>query len=164
MQVPKRRYDKIYEQPDPHLTREKYDEFKARLDRLVNVTRFQAMAEVARLAEMGDFSENAAYQMAKGKLRGINARIIELENILKRAVIIGSGQGNEVELGSTVTVDCAGKEKSYRILGSSETDPLKGVISHNSPFGSALLGRRVGDNVRVRLTGKIIECKIIKIA
>ena len=119
--------------------------------------------EVKRLAEMGDFSENAAYQMAKGRLRGINDRINELTEYLKHVVIITPKNTGTVQLGSTVTVEINGKQKTYTILGSTETDPSTGVISHQSPVGAALMGRRVGDTVEIQLAGKRVECKIITI-
>jgi transcription elongation factor GreA len=102
--------------------------------------------------------------MAKGRLRGINQRILELEDHLKRAIIINPKEQSElVQLGSTVTINVDGRQKIYQILGSSETNPLTGIISHNSPLGSALLGHRVGDKIKIRGAKKEIEYQIIKI-
>lgn len=149
---------------DPNITKEKFNELKARLYKLEKFSQPAASREVQRLAEMGDFSENAAYQMAKGRLRGINQRILDLKEQLKNAIIIETKKNKEqVQIGHTVTVEFNGKQKKYQILGSAETDPLKGIISHNSPIGSALIGFKAGDVVTVELENKSIEYRIIKI-
>ncbi|MFA5022437.1 MAG: GreA/GreB family elongation factor [Patescibacteria group bacterium] len=164
MQVPKRKPGKYTNlQPDPHLTEEKFNELKDKLQKLKD-SHPQAAAEMRRLAELGDLSENAAYQIAKGRLRGINQRILELQDHLKRAVTISSEKNSgTVQLGCKVIVEIDGQQKTYQILGSSETDPFKGIISHNSPIGSALIGCKIGDIVKIQLKNKIVEYKIIKI-
>lgn len=164
MQVPKRRYDKIYERPDPHISEAKFNELKNKLDRLKNHSRYTAMEEVARLAEMGDFSENHAYQVAKGRLRGINARIIELEDYFKHVIIIKNEKDkSDIKLGDTVSLLQDGKPKTYQLLGPLEADPLKGIISHKSPIGAALVGHKVGDKFTVKLATKTVKIEILKI-
>lgn len=179
MQIPKRKPGKYTdERPDPNLTEAEFNKLKSNLAEL-KLALPRAADEVKRLAAMGDFSENAAYQMAKGKLRGISQRILELEDQLKNAMIIKPIKGGKtVKLGSKVTVEEvsrhsllntkgwrdadieSAKEKTYLILGSAETNPQKGIISHNSPIGSALMGHRVGDKIKTP-TG--VEFTIIKI-
>ncbi len=163
MQVPYRKPGKYSQmKSDPLLTEGKILELTNKLDRLKNVSRPRGAEEVKRLAELGDFSENVEYQLAKGKLRGINDNITKIENQLKNAVIIPhQKQTNTVEIGSTVTVENNGVEKSYQILGSVETDPQKGIISYNSPIGSALLGCKVGDIIKIG--PKEVAYKIIRI-
>ena len=165
MQVPYRKPGKFSQiKPDLLVTPEKLTELTRKLDRLKNHTRPQAADEVARLAEMGDFSENAAYQMAKGRLRGINNTIMKLEHQTGHAIIIDPKQAKDtVEVGHTITVLLNNQEKIYTILGSAETDPEKGVISHTSPIGQALLGSRVGDTVTVQLAQREVQYKIMKI-
>lgn len=154
-----------HRQADPHVTPAKLQEFKTKLARLKQVNQLRAIQEVKRLAELGDFSENAAYQIAKGRLRGINERISELESAIGKAILIPSGtQGNRVQLGHLVTVELDGQEKMYRILGSSETDPTRGIVSHTSPLGRALLGKKVGETFIVRLADKDVNCTIRDIA
>ncbi len=148
---------------DPMITKAKFLELQEKLDYLKTKARPQTAAEVARLAEMGDFSENYAYQAAKGRLRGINNNILKLEHQLNRAVIITPTNSDRVQVGHTVTVECDGKEKTFQILGSSETDPTRGIISQNSPIGSALLNKKIGDIVIIT-TNKTIEYKIIAIS
>lgn len=164
MRVPIRKPGKYTnDKPDLHLTPAKFSELKTKLASL-KASHPAAANEVKRLAELGDFSENAAYQMAKGRLRGINQRILELEDRLNHAVMIEPKQNTSVvALGHRVTVEIASKQASYVILGSTETDPLNGVISHNSPLGSALMGHSVGDTVTIQSGGKGVECRIINI-
>lgn len=165
MQTPYRKKE-TYIQPkaDPNITPEKFAALTAKLKRMKDVDRPRLSEEVKHLASMGDFSENAGYQLAKGRLRGLNQRISEAEDLLKRAEVIeASPDKDHVGLGHSVTVEINGKIKIYKILGSTETDPLGGIISHNSPLGAALLGHRVGDIVSVILGDRTAEYKIIKI-
>ncbi|MFA6394217.1 MAG: GreA/GreB family elongation factor [Patescibacteria group bacterium] len=148
--------------PDPHITAEKFQELKNKLERMKK-SRPALIEEVKFHALNGDFSENAAYQIAKGRLRGLNQRILETEDQLKRAMIIIPGQTSRVALGSRVTVKAGGKEKTFLILGSAETNPGQGVISSNSPIGSLLMGRRAGDRVMLKLKDKETEYEILKI-
>jgi len=165
MQVPKRKSEEHkFKKPDLHITEARLGHLRDELKKL-KTRHPRAAEEVKRLALLGDFSENFAYQMAKRKLRGINKRIIELDNQIKRAIIIKPNKNTvAVQIGHTVTIETAGKQKTYLILGSAETDPSKGIISHNSPIGSALIGKKMGDKINLLLTDKKIEYKIIKIS
>jgi len=165
MRIPYRKPGKYSQiQSDPVLTKEKEVEIKRQMDRLKNTSRPRAAAEVARLAELGDFSENVEYQLAKGRLRGINNRILILENQLRQAVIITpQPQTGTVGLGHTVTIESDGRERTYQILGAAETNPKQGIISHNSPIGAAIIGRKVGETVRIKLAKRDVEYKILKI-
>lgn len=165
MQTPHRKPGKWTNfKQDPMMTQEKFDELKNKLERLKTVSRPQAAAEVSRLAELGDFSENVEYQMAKGRLRGINNSILTTENQLRQAVIIAPQKKSDtVQIGTIVTVACNNEQKTYQILGSLETDPSQGVISHVSPIGAALLGRAVGETVTVTLAHKEMTCRIVEI-
>ncbi|MEK7631313.1 MAG: GreA/GreB family elongation factor [Patescibacteria group bacterium] len=151
MRIPTRKPGKYTDQTrDPHMTQAKFDELKSQLARMLKARPAQT-AEVKHLAEMGDFSENAAYQIAKGRLRGLNQRIMEIEDHLKYAKIITPEKSSTVQLGSTVTIEQAGKQQTFTILGPTETNPAKGIISHKSPMGAALMGKRVGDVLRLTL-------------
>jgi transcription elongation factor GreA len=165
MRVPIRKPGKFtHLKPDPHLTEEKFNALKNNLERLKKISRPRAAEETKRLAEMGDFSENAAYQISKGRLRGINQRILDIEDHLKRAIIIHQIKNiKTVQLGHWVTIENNGKQKTYQILGSSETDPTRGIISHNSPIGSALIGKKIEDKINIKTTNKEVVYTIIKI-
>lgn len=165
MQVPKRKPG-IYtnQESDPHLTSAKLDELKRELQRLKTISRPQAIAETKRLAEMGDFSENAEYQIAKGRLRGINNRIDELIDQIDRAVVIVADTASGViAIGHTVTVEIDGVKKSFHILGPTESNPQAGIISYQSPLGAALVGKRVGDTFSQLIGRKEVSCRIIAI-
>nr|MBD3359350.1 transcription elongation factor GreA [Candidatus Buchananbacteria bacterium] len=165
MRVPKRRYDSNPQQNfDPYISQKQADQMKADLEKMIKIIRPKLIKEVEEHAKLGDFSENAAYQVAKGKLRGLNNRILVLQNNLNKAVIIKSDNNHEtVCLGCKVKVKTNDKQYTYTILGSQETDPQKGIISHLSPIGSALLGHRTGDEVEVKIDDKIIKYKILEI-
>lgn len=165
MQVPRRKPGKYtFARKDINLTQAAYDQLVDELERLRR-DQPRAAQEVMRLAEMGDFSENAAYQMAKGRLRAINQKIEELEGYLRQVVIITPPRSTDtVQLGSVVEVDFAGTPKVFTILGSEEVDLSKGVISHVSPIGAALMGHRVGDVVTIMINNRTVTCAIKKIS
>lgn len=166
MRLPNRKPGKYtFPQFDPHLTQEKFDELKAELDKLVKKVRPQAARETRQYAENGDFSENAEYQIAKGRLRGINRKIDELQSQVNHAVIIPSPTNTRtVQIGHTVTVSMDGVEKTYRILGPTEANPQGGIISYKSPLGAALLGHQAGGIVSLNLGGKSVQCIIHSIS
>jgi len=164
MQTPQRKPGKYAGiKPDPNITEKKHKELKSKLERLKKA-QLPAIKEVKRLALMGDFSENVAYQMAKGRLRGINQGILDIEDHLKRAEIIKVLRNKDkVQLGSKVTVKVNNKEKTYLILGSSEVNLKENIISHNSPLGSVLIGKKAGDIAKIKTTKGEVEYMIIKI-
>ncbi len=144
------------------MTGHKFAELKADLEGLKK-KQPHAASEVARLAELGDFSENVEYQQAKGRLRGILNAITRIEFQLNQAEIIEPSESGVVQIGSTVTVEVDGKEKTYTILGSSETDPGKNIISYTSPLGSVLLGKSVEEKFEADIGGKIVTIQILHI-
>lgn len=169
MQTPKRKPGKYSnEKKDPYITKDKFSELKNKLEGLKKAQP-RLCQEVKRLASDGDFSENAAYQIAKGRLRGVNQGILDLEKYLKQAIIIQSKSCNSIQLGSMVTIEITGentvkKIKTYKILGSTETDPLNNVISHNSPLGSVLMNKKVNDILKVEIAGNKKIIKILEIS
>ena len=150
---------------EPHMTQEQLDAMKSKLKHLKTVSRPRMIAKTREYAQNGDFSENAEYQIAKGKLRGINRGITELEYQIPRAIVIDAPtQVEKVQMGHTVTVSTStGQEFTWKILGPKESDPTKGIISHKSPIGQALLDKRIGEvavidspNGRIEYTVKSI--------
>lgn len=165
MRVPIRKAGKYARiKHDPYITQEKYNKFKASLNRLKNVDRLPAIKEVKEQAAFGDFSDNAAYSIAKGNLRSINNRILKIEEYLKTAIIIKENpKSDTVKLGSTVTVESKGKVKKYKILGSAEVDIAKGIISHNSPIGAGLVGQRKRSIIKIKIKDQDVVFKILNI-
>ena len=137
-----------------YLTPEGMVELEARLKYLTEQRRAE-VAERLRLAleEGGDLSENAEYEDAKNEQAFVEGEILRLETILSTAQIIeSSGKKDKVELGSVITVTEKGSRQKevYRLVGSAEANPRDGKISVESPLGRALLGAKVGDNVKYK--------------
>jgi transcription elongation factor GreA len=148
---------------DNFLSPQAIQKYKNELEDLLKNQRAPAIKEVQRTAEMGDFSENAAYQMAKWRLRGINYRITTLEEKLKSAVVIKASTDGRISIGSTVTLETNGRQIIYQILGSQESNPTKGLISYLSPIGAALIGHKAGDEVSINIQDKNVFYKILEI-
>ncbi|PIR48029.1 transcription elongation factor GreA [Candidatus Uhrbacteria bacterium CG10_big_fil_rev_8_21_14_0_10_50_16] len=137
---------------DHHMTAGKLERLKAELARLQR-EHPEAKEEMQRTAEEGDFSENAGYQDAKRRLRGMNSRMLRLQERISQAVVINDGPTDgTVGIGSTVVLKNTQGERTFRIVGAQEVDLSKGRISHVSPLGAALLGKRPGDSVTVGST------------
>ncbi len=164
MRVPIRKPGKhTHDKKDPYITKDKFIALKKNLEKMKKAQPHLAR-EVKRLALNGDFSENAEYQIAKGRLRGLNQKIIEVEKEIKNAIIIkGDDKKDKVKLGSSVTVEINGKEKTFTILGSAEADPLQNIISHNSPVGRALMNKKISEVARIKIKNKETKYKIIEI-
>jgi transcription elongation factor GreA len=123
----------------------------------------EAIREVERTKEYGDFSENAEYKEAKYKLRQLHSQINRIKNQLKKAVEIKVEKSDRVQIGSTVKIEVNGEPREYQILGSIESNPGEGKISNQSPIGAALLGHRAGDSIKVELKNKVVVYKILEI-
>lgn len=149
---------------DPVMTQEKFNSLQTKLERILTVTRPQAIKETRQYAENGDFSENAEYQIAKGRLRGLNKTIDELQQQLSHAQIIPSPQNNlQVQTGHTVTISTNTTKQTFQILGPIEANPQAGIISYKSPLGALLLGHKVGDTVSLSIGDKVVPYKILEI-
>lgn len=142
-----------------YLTKEGLTELKKEYDELVNKKRTDVLARVTQARNMGDLSENAEYVASREELTFIDGRIDELEIILKQAVVIRENvkaSNHAVKLGSTVTLSVNGKKEIFTVVGEWEADPTNKKISHESPLGKVLIGKRVGEKVQVEApVGKI---------
>lgn len=147
-----------------HLTQGGLDRLKDQLERLKKSLP-QLIGETARAAAYGDRSENAEYKEAKSTLRRTHRQIIGIEDRIKRSVVIKKDPGatGSVQIGSTVVLEIKGKQKTFEILGSYETDPARGRISFQSPLGAALLGHMVGEDIIVETPGGAQEYRILEI-
>lgn len=136
-----------------------------------DVRRPEIAAKLKRALEFGDLSENAEYQEAKEEQAMVESRIVELEEQLKNVELIEEKEerisvDNLVQIGSTVTLKNMtdnDKPETYTIVGSTETDPLKGRISNESPIGDAILDKKKGDVVKVKVPAGTYEYKILEI-
>jgi transcription elongation factor GreA len=149
------------------LTAQGAAELRKELDDLINVKRPALAAQLKDAISQGDLSENADYIDAKEQQGFLEGRIQYLENLLRSAVIIDEDDISdltEVQPGTTVTIQGEGDPpETYQIVGAAEADPPNGKISNESPLGSALLGRRKGERVRVQTPGGVWEVTIKKI-
>jgi len=128
------------------------------LEELKSVKRPYIVDRLSNARSQGDLSENSDYQNARDELEFLDGRISELEDVLKNAQIVDdSGNGNGVSVGTTVTLKVNTTQVQFQIVGDWEADPAEKKISHTSPLGKALYGKRVGEQVEVEApAGKIV--------
>lgn len=151
-----------------YLTEEGLEELKKEYDELVNKKRPEVLTRLSDARNQGDLSENAEYVAAREELNFIDGRIEELEELLKQATLIKetphkSGGSIVVALGSKVTLHIDGKKEIFTVVGEWEADPTEKKISHESPLGKALLGKKVGEAFAVEAPAGKISYKIAAI-
>ncbi len=145
------------------LTKDGLVELKKEYDELVNVKRPAAVVRLSDARDLGDLSENSEYASAKQDLSFIDGRIIELEEILHGAQVVTSHKRGLVEVGCKVTLHTDGKREVFTVVGEWEANPVEKKISHESPLGKALLGKKVGDAVEVEAPAGKLLYKILHI-
>lgn len=141
------------------VTEEGLEALKKELATLRDEKRPALVDRLANARSQGDLSENSDYQNAKDELEFLDGRIEELAEVLSRSVAVSpkGGSHGEVVLGTKVTVKNGVGNHTFHIVGEWEADPTQKKISHTSPLGQALLGRKVGDKVEVVApAGKIL--------
>jgi transcription elongation factor GreA len=148
-----------------YLSREGLEKLRAELDEMVNVRRPEVAQRIHDAKEHGDLTENAEYEDAKNEQAFVEGRIATVEALIKNATIIDQRHsGDHVQIGSTVVVQGPDAEERFTIVGSAEARPAEGRISNESPVGRALLGRKVGETVVVRVPAGDFSYKIVKLA
>jgi transcription elongation factor GreA len=145
------------------ITEEGLKRLKGELDHLVTVRRPEIIKAIAAAREEGDLRENAGYDAARNDQALIERRIREVEDRIRRAVVIDPSKTSSVQVGTTVTVAIEGEEETYTIVGAVEARPAQGRISNESPIGRALLGRKVGDEVAIRTPASILTARVVSI-
>ena len=149
------------------LTYEGLKKLEDELENLKVVRRKEVSQKIKEAREQGDLSENAEYDAAKDEQRDIEARIEELEKILKNAEVVVEEEADldKVSIGCSVKIlDCEfDEELVFKIVGSTEANSLKGKISNESPVGKALLGKKVGDTVTVETPAGEFSYKVLSI-
>lgn len=130
-----------------YLSQEKFDELTKELEHLKTVRRREIAEQLEYARSLGDLSENAEYEEARNLQAATEDRIRQIEEQLSRARIIEHHKGNVVSLGSFVTIQKIGEkgELTYEVVGSAEANMQEHKISHLSPLGSALMGKKKGD-------------------
>ena len=154
------------EKKEIFLTPEGYLEIENELNDLKLNKRPEVIQALQEARALGDLSENADYDAARNEQAKLEARIKELDYMLEHAKIADTTNKNVVTVGTTVTIDYVDDDESveYKVVGSLEADPFNNKISNESPIGSAIMNRKVGEVISVDSPNGAYKVKITKIA
>jgi len=151
-----------------YMTQEGKEKLEKELEHLKTVRRPEVVERIKIARDFGDLSENSEYDSAKDEQAFVESRITQVENMIRNAEIIENNHDNPniVSLGKKVTfIELPdGEEEEYTIVGSAEADPFEGKISNDSPIAKSLIGREVGEEVKVPTPGGDILVKIITVS
>lgn len=150
------------------ITEEGKKEKEERLRFLKNVKRLEVLEKLKVARDFGDLSENSEYDAAKKEQTIVETEIAQIEETLRKATIVSSKdlKKDAVNVGNTVLVFDMDfqEEDTYKVVGVIESDPDKNFVSNESPIGSALLGKKVGDIASFETPGGTVQLKILKIS
>ena len=148
-----------------YISKAKKAELEAELHELESTKRKEILEALEFAKGLGDLSENAEYHQAREDQGRLEDRVAQIKEILQNAVVIEKRHGDKVEVGATVVVQKTGSkgEKTFDIVGAEEADMLQNKISHKSPLGGALLGKKVGDIAIFETPGGKVEYVIVSI-
>ncbi len=135
-----------------YISEEKLKDLQIELQELKTVTRKRIAEQLEYAKSLGDLSENAEYHEAREEQANVEDRISRIEDILRRAVIVGTHRGNIIDLGATVVITKKGSnnEQTLTIVGSEEVNSAQGKISNESPIGKELIGKKKGDSIVIQ--------------
>jgi transcription elongation factor GreA len=146
-----------------YVTKEGLSKLKIQLEEL-KIKLKEVSHKIKEARDMGDLSENAEYHEAKNEQSFLTSKEQEIEQKIKNAEVIEKVENKGVvQVGSTVEIEDDGEKMKYQIVGSDEADPISGRISVDSPIGSALIGHKQGDSIKVKTPAGVSVCKIIGI-
>ena len=153
---------------DVQLTQEGYDQIVAELKELKDEKLPKAIQRVATARSFGDLSENAEYQSAREDLAFLEGKVAELEGLIAKAKILKNSKGGKngnglIDLGSVVTLKVGNSKHIYHIVGEWEANPLEKKISHQSPLGKALIGKKKGEAVEIDVPAGKLKYVIVGI-
>ncbi len=134
-----------------YVSKEGLEKMKQELHYLKTEKRREVSNRIEKAKDLGDLKENADYHDAKDEAGWVESRIFELEDGIHRAVVIEAKGSDAVSIGCRVKIEADGKEKVLTIVGSTEADPMKGLISNESPLGQALLGKKIGETAELKV-------------
>ncbi|MDD5721275.1 MAG: transcription elongation factor GreA [Candidatus Pacebacteria bacterium] len=154
------------QQTADYITEEKKQMLLAELKDLKGPKRKEILQNLEYAKSLGDLSENAEYHQSREDQGKLEARIAKIEQILQSSQVVKGGGGDVVSIGSNVIVQKVGtkEEKNYIIVGSEEADMASGKISNRSPVGTALFGKKKGDNVSFQTPNGLVNYKIINVS
>jgi transcription elongation factor GreA len=148
-----------------YLSKEGLDKLREELNEMVTTRRAEVAARIQEAKEHGDITENAEYEDAKNEQAFVEGRIQTLEALIKNATIIDENHSTDhVQIGSTVAVESPDGKEAFTIVGSAEAKPAEGRISNESPVGRALLGKKKGEKVIVKVPAGDFTYKIVGIS
>jgi transcription elongation factor GreA len=149
------------------LTHEGFEKLQEEFRYLTEVRRREVADRIRQAREFGDISENSEYDDAKNEQYLLERRISEVQRRLRNAKVVdpSSAEAGSVDLGTRVTLRVVGEdeERTFQIVGSNESDPGSGKLSHSSPVGRAVLKRRVGEKVTVATPRGATEYEIVNV-
>jgi transcription elongation factor GreA len=148
---------------DIKLTKQGLEALRIELGELRDVKRPKLVDRLSYARSQGDLSENADYQSAKEELEFLDGRIDELEEVVKTASVVSVDAKSGVGVGTKVTVKVNGNKTIFSIVGEWEADPINKKISHESPLGLALLGKKVGDKAEVEAPAGKLQYEILAV-
>ena len=157
--------EKCMEKNQIQVTKEGLESLKKEYDALLNLKRPKLVERLAYARTQGDLAENSDYQNAKDELEFLDGRIEELLEVINNAVVVSSvkGSSGSISLGTKVRVKTDGQEHTFHIVGEWEADPVEKKISHTSPLGQALMGKKVGEKAEVEAPAGRIVYEILSI-
>ncbi|OGM31499.1 hypothetical protein A2630_03680 [Candidatus Woesebacteria bacterium RIFCSPHIGHO2_01_FULL_44_10] len=146
------------------ITQKGLDSLKSELDELVSLKRPKLVERLSRAREEGDLAENSDYSSAKDELDFLDGRIAELTEVVDHAEVVkGSNGDGTVAVGTVVTVSTNNTTTDFNIVGDWEADPIAKKISHTSPLGQALVGKKKGDRVEVAAPAGKLNYEILSV-
>ncbi|MBI2452822.1 MAG: transcription elongation factor GreA [Parcubacteria group bacterium] len=147
-----------------YLTKEGLEKLNTELEYLKKIKRKEVAERLRTAASFGDLSENFDYANAREEQEFVERRIRELEDLLMHAEVVASkDDSGKVQIGSRVVLRGEGKPLELQIAGTREADPLNGKISLESPFGSALIGKKAGESVEIETPNGKVMYKIAQV-
>ena len=160
-----RYYTAMDKQKFVQVTKMGLDALKKELEELVDIKRPKLVERLEHARQEGDLSENSDYINAREELEFLDGRIDELKEVVENAQVVkgNKAQSSHVDIGATVVVEVNGKKHEFIIVGEWEADPMQKKISHESPLGKQLVGKKVGQIAEVEAPAGKIAYKIIEI-
>lgn len=143
-------------------TKDEYQKMQVKLKKLES-ERPEIIIRLQAAREMGDLSENGAYQYAKLELRSADSRIRYLTNLLQNGEVKESSKTGIIDFGSQVTLDNGKEKQTYLMVSKLESDPRNHKLSLDSPLGKAIIGKQVGDRIKVQAPAGTLNYTIVKI-
>jgi len=149
-----------------YISQERLDEIKDEIKRLKSEERNKIKEQLEFSRSLGDLKENSEYHSTRDAQAKLESRIDYLEHIMKTAIVVEKTKGDTVEIGSKIVVSKKGDDeiKTYVLVGAEEADMLIDKLSHISPLGLALVGKKMGDSCEVKTPGGVVIYKIIKVS